>query len=269
MAYLTLKQKTALLCDGLMILAVSAITTTAVATFSLSYLEQQGMIVPSDRAHVALSPFETIRVALGLPSRESLTASMQAKAAVQSAVAIEASPLETKVAFVSAIIRSHVSDDTDTEPLATMIVTESLRQELDPIYVAAVIRTESRFKGSAVSYAGARGLMQIMPATGRHLSNEEKVPWNGNSTLHDAAANLRLGIAYLKQLEIKFKGNRERALIAYNWGPTNLEHSLRSGSRPPQECVRYARTIISAHRQWSESFGGLAFVKAAVRQTVG
>lgn len=269
MAYLTLKQKTALMCDGLMVLAVSALTTAAVATFSLSYLEQRGLLVQSHGAALEENPFEAIRLALGLANRGTMAASIQANAAAQPLVAIEASQLETQVAFVSAIIRSHVSDDTDTTPLASMIVNESLRQEVDPIFVAAVIRTESRFKGSAVSYAGARGLMQIMPATGRHLSSEENVPWKGNSTLHDAATNLRLGIAYLKQLEQKFKGNRERALIAYNWGPTNLEHSLRSGARPPQECIRYARTIISAHRQWSESFGGLAFVKPAVRNVIG
>jgi soluble lytic murein transglycosylase len=261
MASFTLKQKAALIRDGLLVFGVSALATAAVATFSLSYLEQKGLTTLNPRVAIDEDPLEAIRVALGLP--------IQARATLQPVVAMQGSEIETQVAFVSAIIRSHVSDDTDTEELATMIVNESLRQDYDPIFVAAVIRTESRFKGSAVSYAGARGLMQIMPSTGRHISNEENVPWNGNATLHDAATNLRLGIAYLKQLEQKFKGNRERALIAYNWGPTNLDHSLRAGSRPPQECVRYARNIISAHRQWSESFGGLAFVKPEVKQVVG
>jgi len=156
--------------------------------------------------------------------------------------------------FVSNIIRLHNPNKQNTQDLARIIVSESEKAGYDPLFVAAVIRSESMFRHSATSARGAKGLMQLMPATGKYISEREKIELKRSEDLHDPATNIRLGIAYLKYLERKFNGNRERVLIAYNWGPSNVALSMRNGAKPPTQSLQYAKTILSAHTQWENEF---------------
>ncbi len=156
--------------------------------------------------------------------------------------------------FVSNIIRLHNPNKQNTHDLAQIIVNESEKAGYDPLFVAAVIRSESMFRHAATSARGAKGLMQLMPATGRYISEREKISLKRSEDLHDPATNIRLGIAYLKYLERKFNGNRERVLIAYNWGPSNVAVSMRSGAKPPTQSLQYAKTILSAHSEWENEF---------------
>jgi soluble lytic murein transglycosylase-like protein len=156
--------------------------------------------------------------------------------------------------FVSKIIRLHNPTKQNTQELAEIIVSESERAGYDPLFVAAVIRSESMFRHGATSARGAKGLMQLMPATGKYISAREKIALTRADDLNDPAINIRIGIAYLKYLERKFNGNRERVLIAYNWGPSNVVTSLRSGAKPPVESLQYAKNILSAHSKWESEF---------------
>jgi soluble lytic murein transglycosylase len=162
------------------------------------------------------------------------------------------------VRFVSHLIHAHKAPRHEAESLAHAIVSESTKAKYDPIFVAAVIYAESMFKRSAVSHRGAHGLMQIMPETGRYVSARENMTWGGARSLKDPKTNLRLGIAYLKYLEAKFNGNRERMLIAYNWGPANLNNALKRRARAPMESIDYARKIMSTHRKWKNQFTQIA-----------
>ncbi len=162
--------------------------------------------------------------------------------------------LDQQTQFVSDIIRSQSPKHSNVESIARLIVEESAKAKVDPLFVAAVIRSESMFKHSAVSPRGAKGLMQIMPATGRYVSEKEKVSVASASDLYDPVTNLRVGIAYLKYLDRMFNGNRERMLIAYNWGPGNVKQALKGAARPPAESVKYAKKILSAHREWKSRF---------------
>jgi|GEM_PF-2376762 len=162
--------------------------------------------------------------------------------------------------FVAHLIRSHKAPQHLADSLARTIVVESAKAKYDPIFVAAVIYAESMFKHSAVSHRGAQGLMQIMPDTGRYVSAMENLTWGGTRSLKDPETNLRLGIAYLKYLEAMFNGNRERMLIAYNWGPANMANALRGRSRAPMESIGYARKILTTHRKWKTKFTQLATV---------
>jgi soluble lytic murein transglycosylase-like protein len=164
------------------------------------------------------------------------------------------------VRFVSHLIRTYKAPLHEAESLAHAIVSESAKAKYDPIFVAAVIYSESMFRHSAVSHKGAQGLMQIMPETGRYVSARENMAWGGARSLKDPKTNLRLGIAYLKYLEAMFNGNRERMLIAYNWGPANLNNALKGRGRAPMESVGYARKILSTHRKWKTQFTQLATV---------
>lgn len=98
------------------------------------------------------------------------------------------------------------------------LLAQARARQLDPSLVAAVIWQESTFDAGAVSTAGARGLMQVMPSTGRLLAGRGARRPN----LHDPATSLSLGTLYLKQLLDRFDGKVERALAAYNAGPNRV-----------------------------------------------
>jgi len=138
--------------------------------------------------------------------------------------------------------------------LAMSIVLESKRANFDPLFVAAVIKSESTFNKSAISNVGALGLMQILPDTGKYISQKNEIDWLGAGKLKDPSYNIRLGIAYLKYLENYFGSNREHILVAYNWGPGNLLSALKRRSRLPDGPRHYARTIITDHSKWQREF---------------
>lgn len=160
---------------------------------------------------------------------------------------------QSQVNFLSSLIRGQLNHHPEYESIAKLIVSESIRANYDPLFVAAVVRSESMFKRGAVSHVGARGLMQIMPETGAFLARRAKINLS-QSDLHDPKVNLQLGIAYLKYLEEMFKGNRTKALIAYNWGPGNLLGALKRRVSPPSSTVKYAHKIISTHSKWQNQY---------------
>jgi hypothetical protein len=132
--------------------------------------------------------------------------------------------------------------------LAAAIVKEALMQEYDPVFVAAVIKSESAFNALATSHKGAQGLMQIMPKTGAWLADQAALP---RGKLTDPGHNLKLGISYLKQLEAQYKGNRMLTLVAYNWGPGHVESASAGARRVPGEVMQYAIKILNDYRRWS------------------
>ena len=90
--------------------------------------------------------------------------------------------------------------------------------ELDPYWVASLIRQESVFVPRTRSPVGARGLMQVMPATGRALARLEGVSYR-TSRLYDPGVSIRFGTRYLRQLLDRFAERPELALAGYNAGP--------------------------------------------------
>jgi len=108
---------------------------------------------------------------------------------------------------------------------------------LDPPLVYALTRIESNFDAGAISPAGARGLMQIMPVTAGYLANDPSLAGSRQKRLHDPAFNLDLGQSYLLYLAAQdgIEGNLLRLLAAYNAGPGNLGHwlgAIRDGGDP-------------------------------------
>ncbi|HID55175.1 TPA: tetratricopeptide repeat protein [Candidatus Poribacteria bacterium] len=90
---------------------------------------------------------------------------------------------------------------------------------LDPNFVAAMAYEESRFNPNAVSPAGAIGLMQIMPSTGRSIAERLGIRRFSSSKLFDPELNIRFGCYYMAQLMRSFKGRIELVAAAYNGGP--------------------------------------------------
>ena len=93
------------------------------------------------------------------------------------------------------------------------------RASLDPFLVAAVVREESSFYPQARSRVGARGLMQLMPDTGRAVAQARQIPFPDVEVLDHPVTNLEIGTIFLGGLLREF-GDARRAAAAYNAGPT-------------------------------------------------
>ncbi|MGA2571972.1 MAG: transglycosylase SLT domain-containing protein [Terracidiphilus sp.] len=108
------------------------------------------------------------------------------------------------------------------KPWWDTIQAESARNNLDPYLVASLIRQESEFDPSAVSYANAYGLMQLLPSVGRTMARQEGIANFQTFQLLDPAMNIRLGTRYLRQMLDRFGGVQEYALAAYNAGDNRV-----------------------------------------------
>ena len=102
------------------------------------------------------------------------------------------------------------------------IRTWAVNNRLPTYLVFGIIRQESAFDANAQSWAGARGLMQLMPATARELAAKNGLPWTQNM-LADPAVNVRLGTTYFRQVFSMFNENLELSLAGYNGGPYRIK----------------------------------------------
>jgi soluble lytic murein transglycosylase len=120
------------------------------------------------------------------------------------------------------------------------------KRNLDPAFLSAVILEESHFDPQALSPAGARGLMQVLPATASQIVQREKVNAYSESLLFDPEVNLRLGSWYLSSLVEEFRGREIGALAAYNAGPHVVREWLAKNPTAPEdefvENIPYAET---------------------------
>ena len=164
--------------------------------------------------------------------------------------ALVQSNLEVK--RVMAVVRSSTPSDANTKGLATLIVMESRKAGVDPLFVTAVVKSESAFRSAVRSKRDARGLMQITPITEQEVKSKVDMSGVKSVSLNNPRYNLRLGINYLKQLESKFKGDRVLALVAYNWGPAHVLQALAGKKQIPGASLSYAAKILENHGRWLE-----------------
>lgn len=107
---------------------------------------------------------------------------------------------------------------------------------VDPVLVRAVIQVESSFDPMTVSTKGARGLMQLMPATARRYRVTD---------VHDPAQNIRGGVHYLRDLLEMFREDLPRVLAAYNAGENAV---LKYGGIPPyEETMTYVKRAMTVY----------------------
>ncbi len=95
--------------------------------------------------------------------------------------------------------------------------------DVDPLFVLAIMRQESRFQSHVSSWAGARGLMQVMPATGREIAGQMGLAGFNIDQLFDAEQSIMMGSYYLRQQLNRFDGNMYFASAAYNAGPGSMQ----------------------------------------------
>jgi hypothetical protein len=133
----------------------------------------------------------------------------------------------------------------ETQGSARTLIEQSVqraarRYDLSPALIKAVIKAESNFRTDAVSDAGARGLMQLMPQTAEAL---------GVENAFDVEQNIDGGCKYLRKMLDRFDGNLKQALAAYNAGPSSVIRA--DGAIPYLETHQYVWKVIDYYTQAS------------------
>ncbi len=139
------------------------------------------------------------------------------------------------------------------------------RQEgLDPALVAALILQESSYDAAALSRAGARGLMQVMPAPGRRIARQTGVRFK-RTALNDPETSLDFGTHYLRQMSERYGGAVEKVLAAYNAGPHRVDSwTLLRGEQTPEEFTEtipftetrgYVMIVLANREQYRRLYG--------------
>ncbi|MBO4643929.1 MAG: lytic transglycosylase domain-containing protein, partial [Alphaproteobacteria bacterium] len=98
--------------------------------------------------------------------------------------------------------------------------------------ILSIIRQESSFSPHAVSSAGARGLMQVMPSTAKQIAKKKRKAFSAQMLNSDPDLNVELGSTYFADLLKRFNGSYVLAIAAYNAGPTNVNKWLKSIGNP-------------------------------------
>lgn len=127
-----------------------------------------------------------------------------------------------------------------TSDYQTLVASTALASGLDPVLALAVAQQESGFNPSAVSPAGAIGIMQLMPATAADLGVNPNNP----------TQNVQGGITLLNQLMARY-GDQATALAAYNWGSGNVDRAMQQYgadwlSHAPAETRDYVARILGS-----------------------
>lgn len=112
---------------------------------------------------------------------------------------------------------------------------EAAKYNLDYRFVLAVMREESRFQADVSSWAGAQGLMQIMPTTGAGLAKQLDITPFHREMLLDPKVNIAMGTYFLNQLLKQYDGNKYLALAGYNAGPGNANRWIRQNPGVAEE----------------------------------
>jgi soluble lytic murein transglycosylase-like protein len=111
--------------------------------------------------------------------------------------------------------------------LAAKIYDIALAEGIDPRVAYGLVDVESDFSHKAISPVGALGLTQLMPNTARFFQ-----PGIQRADLFDPETNLRIGFRFLKELIAKYDGDVDRALTAYNRGPSVVDRVVSNGGDP-------------------------------------
>ncbi|MEH6715711.1 lytic transglycosylase domain-containing protein [Parasphingorhabdus flavimaris] len=98
--------------------------------------------------------------------------------------------------------------------------------------IHAITRQESQFAEGAISHAGARGLMQLMPGTAREQSGKANLSYNLSSLTDDPQYNIKLGSGYIQRMMDYYGGSYPLAVAAYNAGPGNVNKWIRANGDP-------------------------------------
>ena len=111
----------------------------------------------------------------------------------------------------------------DAEELTETLLKVSREHGYDPVFLLAVIKTESKFDPNIIGSAGEIGLMQIKPDTAEWICKKKKIKWLGADKLKDPNYNVLVGAHYIEYLKKTLDSKSMRYINAYNMGINNLQ----------------------------------------------
>lgn len=118
--------------------------------------------------------------------------------------------------------------------LANLVIQDAEANELDPVFVMAVIAQESSFRPTARGPVGEIGLMQLRPATAAWIAEKNNRTFYGPQTLENPYYNIKLGITYLGMLRSSFKNEASSYVSAYNMGSGKVRRMVASQTTPTE-----------------------------------
>lgn len=137
-----------------------------------------------------------------------------------------------------------------TEAIARALISEANKYNLDPLFLLAVIKTESGFNPMAIGRHGEVGLMQLMPKTGYWMAHRLKTA--GPLDLRDPVVNIKLGAEYLAHLRKHFDSKGSRYVAAYNMGIHNVHKLLKKDKEP----IFYPKRVLKNYSELYEKLAG-------------
>jgi soluble lytic murein transglycosylase-like protein len=156
---------------------------------------------------------------------------------------------ETTDIIKNPLFGTHAKVSLSTAEIRQAIDETAERLGVDPDLAQAVVKAESNYNPSAVSSAGALGLMQLMPGTAKDLGVTDPL---------DPYQNIEGGITYLKKLLDRYDGDAALALASYNWGPgavasrdlTDLSDPLQL-EKVPSSVQKYINRVLGYTNSYS------------------
>jgi hypothetical protein len=178
-------------------------------------------------------------------------------APVETAVAVVEKPRPRELVRIFSIIKAHrpQTSEEETWRVSEVILEECAKRKIDPLLVLALIQVESGFQATAVSPAGARGIMQIMPDTARALTHRVGREYGIRpaaftpEALDDPLLNIRLGVYYLHGLKNQFQ-DLILTLSAYNFGPVELQNRLDNNLEYSSE---FTAAVLDAYQRYQHA----------------
>ena len=157
-------------------------------------------------------------------------------------------------AFAAAVmVAGTAAEAANRDQVQRIVVEEALKTSIPPSLALAVARIESNFKPRALSSAGARGVMQIMPKTGRDLYGVTA------NQLWKPRLNVKLGIDYLESLVKRYEGRWDLALSHYNGGS-------KVGKPPHAKVIPYTQKYVDDVLRWQRKYERNATVMAMAEE---
>lgn len=203
------------------IFSLLLVTTGWAAADTYRYKQPDGGVIFTD---VKLSPGESKTVSIAsIGSRRGYRSSYGRPTATASCSGISPHLLDTRYSSIASVIDAAAAE-----------------YGVDPLLVKAIARVESCYDSSAISGAGAQGIMQLMPATARELSVTNSF---------DPVANIRGGTQYISWLLERYDGDKELALAAYNAGPGAVDKH--QGIPPYRETMNYVPKVLKHFASFS------------------
>ncbi|TGE32236.1 lytic transglycosylase domain-containing protein [Desulfosporosinus sp. Sb-LF] len=146
-------------------------------------------------------------------------------------------------------------------PHRTIIEKYAAQYGVDPLFVVAVIREESKFLPQSESHKGAKGLMQLMPSTAQSIADSIGDKTYRDEDLNNPEKNIQYGTWYLSSLQKVFSNNTMLVIAAYNGGRGHVQEWIKTGQIDPANMLQqdipfretrdYVGRVLSSYRKYS------------------